>query len=143
MEDIRPDNECGMPGIKELRIVHVNEVANVQITAADTVTVNLKTGCAWGKIHGTRMSAVSTGAKSHSNKITAHIAGWPDNADGLSKGRYLAAWIDNHGRDMMCGYGEPLRLTIERTEPEEPAGQYGANITLECESEFGFLKMAQ
>ena len=141
MEDIRAEAGCGMPGIRELRIVNVKEVAEVQVAAAGTVGVTLKPGCVWGRVYATKISAVSTAGKSHANKITAHIAGWPDYADRLAKGRYLAAWIDGHGRNMMCGYGEPMRLTIERTEPEEPAGQYGANITLECESEFGFMRM--
>jgi len=143
MEDIKPENGCGMPGIKELRIVNVNEVAGVQVTAAGTVGVTLKEGCVWGTIKGTRMSAVSTAGKSHANKITAHLPGWPEYADDLSKGRYLAAWLDGRGRQRMCGFGEPLRLTIERTEPDAPSGAFGADITLENESEFGFLNLAQ
>ena len=142
MEDIRAEERCGMPGIRELRIVSVKEVAEVQVTAAGTVSVTLKEGCAWGRIRGTRMAAVSTAGKSHSNKITAHLPGWPEHAGELSKGRYLAAWTDGRGRDRMCGFGEPLRLTVERAEPEEPSGPSGADITLENESEFGFLNLA-
>lgn len=143
MEDLRCENGCGMPGIRELRVVNVDEVASMQVTAADTVGVTLKEGCKWGRIHGTRMSAESTSGKSHGNRISAHLAGWPDNADALSKGLYIAAWTDNHGKRRMCGFGEPLRMTLKRTEPEEPSGQYGADVTLENESEFGFLDLAE
>jgi hypothetical protein len=143
MEDIKPENGCGIPGIKELRIVKVEEVAEMQVTALSTVSVTLKTGCVWGKIKGTKMSAVSTAGKSHANKITAHVAGWPEYAGDLAKGRYVAAWVDGHGQHRMCGFSEPLRMTVERTEPEEPSGSYGADITLENESEFGFLNLAQ
>lgn len=129
-----------MPGIADLRIVKVEEVAEMQVTAAGTVGVTLKPGCVWGKIHATKISAVSTAGKSHANKITAHMPGWPEYAGDLSKGRYIAEWRDSHGRTWMCGFGEPLRLTMERTEPEEPSGKYGADITLENQSEFGFLK---
>ena len=143
MEDIRPQQGCaGMPGIRELRIARVEEVASMQVAAAATAAVTLKPGCLWGKVHGTKMSAVTTAGRSHANKITAQIAGWPDYADGLSKGRYIAAWTDGRGQDWMCGFGEPLRMTVERTEPEEPSGSYGADITLENESEYGFLKLA-
>lgn len=131
-----------MPGIRELRIVKVEEVASMQVTAAATVSVTLKPGCLWGKVHGTKMSAASTAGRSHSNKITAHVAGWPDYADDLAKGRYIAAWTDGRGQNWMCGFGEPLRMTVERTEPELPSGIHGADITLESESEFGFLKLA-
>jgi hypothetical protein len=89
------------------------------------------------------MSAVSTANRTHTNKITAHLAGWPEYAGDLSKGRYIAAWLDAGGHQRLCGFGEPLRLTVERAEPEEPSGQYGADITLENESEFGFLNLAQ
>lgn len=143
MDNIKPETGCGKPGITELRIVHVNEVANMQVAAAGTVSVTLKQGCTWGKIHGTRMSAVSTAGRSHANKITAHLPGWPEYAGDLSKGRYIAAWLDGNGRQRMCGFGEPLRLTIERTEPDAPSGAFGADITLENESEFGFLNLAQ
>lgn len=130
-----------MPGIRELRIARVEEVASMQVAAAGAVSVTLKPGCLWGKVHGTRMTAVSTAGKSHANKITARVPGWPEYAGDLSKGRYVAAWTDGHGQDWMCGFGEPLRMTVERTEPEEPSGGYGADITLENESEFGFLKL--
>lgn len=132
-----------MPGIRELRVVNEKEVASMLVTAADTVSVALKPGCQWGRVHGTRMAAESTGEKTHKNKITARLAGWPCNADALSKGRYVATWTDNHGRRRMCGFGEPLRMTVRRTEPEEPSGQYGAEINLENESEFGFLELAE
>ena len=132
-----------MPGIRELRIVNEKEVASMLVTAADTVSVSLKPGCQWGRVHGTRMAAESTGEKTHRNKITARLAGWPCNADTLAKGRYVATWTDNHGRRRMCGFGEPLRMTVRRTEPEEPSGQYGAEINLENESEFGFLELAE
>ncbi len=100
-----------MPGIRELRVVNEKEVASMLVTAADTVSVALKPGCQWGRVHGTRMAAESTGEKTHKNKITARLAGWPCNADAL--------------------------------EPEEPSGQYGAEINLENESEFGFLELAE
>lgn len=130
-----------MPGIAELKIVKVEEVAEINVKASGTVGVSLKPGCFWGKVNATKISAVSTAGKSHVNKITAHMPGWPEYAGDLSKGRYLAAWVDSHGCKWMCGFGEPLRLTMERTEPDDPSGQYGADITLENESEFGFQKM--
>ncbi|MCR4872374.1 MAG: hypothetical protein K5885_02395 [Bacteroidales bacterium] len=142
MEELKPNEGCsGMPGIADLKIVKVEEVAGINVTAAGTVGVVLKPGRVWGKVHATRISAVSKAGKSHTNKITAHLPGMPDYAGDLSKGRYLAAWTDNHGREWMCGFGEPLRLTVERTEPDDPSGQYGADIILENESEFGFQKM--
>lgn len=143
MEELKPMEGCtGMPGIKELRIARVEEIASMQVTAAATVSVTLKTGCLWGKVHGTKMSAGSTSDKSHKNEITAHVPGWPEYAGDLSKGRYIAAWTDGHGQQWMCGYGEPLRMTVKRSQPDDPSGGHGADITLSNDSEFGFLKLA-
>lgn len=148
MEDLKRDCYAGkMPGIRKLWYTHIDEVVNVTITAEDTVSVTLKPGGRWGEIHGKRTTAASNWDRRFDNRIQTLLPGWTmQEAVGIGRlthGRYLVKWTDHAGDTWLCGYGEPLHLTIAQTAPETPTEYQGIMLTFSCESEFGFLKLIE
>lgn len=133
-----------MPGIKKLWYVHVDEVANVTITAEETATVNLKSGGRWGEIHGKRMVSSSDWDRRYTNRISALLPGWSiEEAVGIGRlvqGRYLVKFTDRAGDTWLCGYGEPLHMSVSKTSPETPQQYQGVEVVFSSESEFGFLR---
>lgn len=148
MKDLKRDCYAGkMPGIRKLWCAHIDEVANVTITAEDTVSVTLKPSGRWGEIQGKRTTAASNWDRRFDNRIQTLLPGWTmQEAVGIGRlthGRYLVKWTDHAGDTWLCGYGEPLHLAIAQTAPETPAEYQGIMLTFSCESEFGFLKIVE
>ena len=146
MKDLKRDCYAGkMPGIRKLWCTHIDEVANVTVTAEDTVAVTLKQGGRWGEIHGKDTTAESDWDRRYTNRIQTTLPGWTtQEAVGIARlthGRYLVKWVDNAGDTWLCGYGEPMHLNIAKTAPDTPAQRQGIVLTFSCESEFGFMKI--
>ena len=145
MKDLkRKCYQGAMPGIKKLWYVHVDEVAKVTITAEETATVTLKSGGRWGEIHGKRMISASNWDRCYTNRISALLPGWSiEEAVGIGRlvhGRYLVKFTDRAGDTWLCGYSEPLHLSVSKTSPDTPQQYQGVEVVFSNESEFGFLK---
>lgn len=148
MKDIKRSCYAGKrPGIRSLWFVHIDEVEKITVTAKDTVSVTLKQGGRWGKIHGKNTTSASERDRRYDNRIQTTLPGWTAeeavSIHDLVHGRYLVKWTDHAGDTWLCGYGEPMHLTFSETAPDTPAEYQGIVFTFSCESEFGFLKLVE